>query len=80
MFFNFISMKVKLCYVKNILFVTFLYCIYMQLLATSRRADANAWGTVDGQIFHYSEFRKTRTSFVDVFQTLNGRVYFGGLG
>jgi len=69
MLFNFISPKVKLCHVKNILFVTFLYCIYMPLLATPRRADTNALRTVDGQIFHFSEFRKTRTSLVDVFQT-----------
>jgi len=73
-------MKVKLCYVKNILFVTFLYCIYMQLLATSRRADTNAWRIVNGQTFHSSELRKTRTSFVHVFQTLNGLVCLGGLG
>jgi len=73
-------MKVKLCCVKNILSVTFLYCIYMQLLAISRRADTNAWRTVDGQIFHSIEFQKTRTSFVDVFQALSGLVYLEGLG
>ena len=73
-------MKVKRCYVKNIIFVTFLYCIYTPLLATPHRADTNALRTVDGQIFHFSEFRKTRTSFVDVFQTLNGPCFLGGLG
>jgi len=73
------SQKVKLCYVKNLLFVTFLYCIYTTLPATTRRADTNALRTVDGQIFHSSEFGKTRTELSDIFQTLNGLCFLGGL-
>jgi len=42
MLFNFISQKVKLCYVKNLLFVTFFNCIHTTLLASNRRADTNA--------------------------------------
>jgi len=36
--------------------------------------------TVDGQIFHSSEFGKTRTEVGDVFQTVNGLCFPGGLG
>jgi len=36
--------------------------------------------TVDGQIFHSSEFGKTRTELGDVFQTVNGLCFPGDLG
>jgi len=35
--------------------------------------------TVDGQIFHSSEFGKTWTEHGDVFQTVNGLCFLGGL-
>jgi len=79
MLFNFISQKVKLCYDKNLLFVTFLSCMYTTLLVTPRRIDTNALRTLDGQIFHSSEFGKTRTELGDVFQTLRGLCFLGGL-
>jgi len=35
--------------------------------------------TVDGQIFHYSEFGKIWRELGDVFQTVNGLCFLGGL-
>ena len=60
--------------------ILMLYLQYMSLLATPRRADTNALQTVGGQLFHFSEFLNTRTSFADVFQILNDLFIFRSRG
>ena len=86
MLFNFISIKVRLCYVKNVFYVPFLllHAHCLQHCVALTHGPNNSVVTVDVQLFdskwELSQIcAKTRTTFVDVIQTLTGLCFRGDL-